>query len=70
MKRANLKMCWAIPTALVGFVGFLLTLITLLEVGGAYYVEYAISFVFSISVFGIGALYTFLELYNDYLEKE
>ena len=70
MKKERIALGWYIPVALVGIIGLCLTLLACFEIGGAYYIEYAIAFIFSISAIAFGAINTFLELYNDYLEKE
>lgn len=70
MKKEHINLGWYIPIALLGILGFLFTLLTCLEVGGNYYVEYAIGFIASISVFGFGTINIFLEIYNDFIEKE
>lgn len=70
MKKEHFGLGWYITLILIGLLGFFLTLLICLEVGGAYYAEYAIAFILSISVFGFGAIYAFLELYNDHVEKK
>lgn len=70
MKKEYLNLCWSIPTALLGLLGFFSTLLVCLEIGGAYYAEYAIAFMLSFGVFGFGAIYTFLEVYNNFIENK
>lgn len=70
MKKELITLGWYITLVLMGLLGFFSTLLVCLEVGGTYYLEYATAFILSVSVFGFGAINIFLELYNDYIEKQ
>lgn len=69
MKKERIALGWYITFILIGLLGFFSTLLVCLEVGGNHYIEYAVAFILSISIFSFGAMYAFLEIYNDCIEK-